>query len=59
MLMDITERLNELKKLIVKYQDSYYKTGKSEVSDSEYDRLFDELLNRKGTSRINNCRFSK
>ena len=45
MLMDITERLNELKKLIVKYQDSYYKTGKSEVSDSEYDRLFDELLN--------------
>ena len=43
--MDTKQRLQQLKTLISNYQNSYYKTGKSEVTDLEYDRLFDELLN--------------
>lgn len=42
--MDTKQRLQQLKTLISTYQNSYYKTGKSEVTDLEYDRLFDELL---------------
>ena len=35
-------RINELVGLIKKYQDSYY-NGESEISDSEFDSLWDEL----------------
>lgn len=35
-------RVDELAKLIKKYQDSYY-NGEGEISDAEFDRLWDEL----------------
>jgi len=38
------ERINELKRLIIKYDTLYYEQGISEVSDAEYDRLYDEYL---------------
>lgn len=40
---DIQERALQLRTLLLRYQHSYYVTGKAEVSDLEYDRLFDEL----------------
>lgn len=42
--MDLFEasRVQELEQLIVRYQDSYY-NGESEVSDAEFDLLWDEL----------------
>lgn len=36
------ERIQELSRLIKKYQDSYY-NGEGEISDSEFDALWDEL----------------
>ena len=36
------ERISELEKLIVKYQTSYY-NGEGEISDAEFDALWDEL----------------
>jgi len=36
------ERINELEKLILKYQASYY-DGEAEISDEEFDLLWDEL----------------
>lgn len=30
--------------MLLQYQSSYYQTGRSQVSDLEYDRLFDELV---------------
>ncbi|ERJ91950.1 NAD-dependent DNA ligase LigA [Treponema lecithinolyticum] len=36
------DRTAELKKLIVRYQKSYY-TGEAEISDAEFDALWDEL----------------
>lgn len=36
------KRIKELENLILKYQDSYY-NGESEISDAEFDRLWDEL----------------
>ena len=36
------ERIAELEKLIVKYQTSYY-NGEGEISDAEFDALWDEL----------------
>ena len=43
-LFDIDEsaRISELATLIKKYQDSYY-NGEGEISDAEFDRLWDEL----------------
>ncbi len=35
-------RIEELSKLIKKYQDSYY-NGEGEISDAEFDKLWDEL----------------
>jgi len=36
------KRIKELETLIVKYQDSYY-NGEAEISDAEFDKLWDEL----------------
>jgi len=38
------KRIKELEKLILKYQASYY-DGESEISDAEFDLLWDELKN--------------
>ena len=35
-------RIDELADLIKKYQNSYY-NGEAEISDAEFDRLWDEL----------------
>ena len=35
-------RIQELEKLIAKYQHSYY-TNEAEISDEEFDKLWDEL----------------
>ncbi|MFW5450420.1 MAG: NAD-dependent DNA ligase LigA [Methylophagaceae bacterium] len=40
---NITQRASELKKLIDNYSYLYYSIDNPEVSDSEYDRLFNEL----------------
>ncbi|MBP5284473.1 MAG: DNA ligase (NAD(+)) LigA, partial [Treponema sp.] len=42
--MDLFEsaRISELEELIKKYQDSYY-NGEGEISDAEFDKLWDEL----------------
>lgn len=37
-------RVNKLKQLIAKYDKQYYEEGVSEVSDAEYDRLYEEYL---------------
>lgn len=39
---DGKKRIAELERLIKRYQDSYY-NGEAEVSDAEFDRLWDEL----------------
>lgn len=38
------KRIQELKTLIAKYDKQYYEEGVSEISDAEYDRLYDEYL---------------
>ena len=38
------ERAYELIELIKKYDKQYYEDGVSEISDAEYDRLYDEYL---------------
>ena len=45
-LFDIEEssRINELVSLIKRYQTSYY-NGEGEISDAEFDALWDELKN--------------
>ncbi len=40
--IDETKRISELATLIKKYQDSYY-NGEGEISDAEFDKLWDEL----------------
>lgn len=40
--LDKEARISELSKLIKKYQDSYY-NGEAEISDAEFDKLWDEL----------------
>ncbi|MCR4823640.1 MAG: NAD-dependent DNA ligase LigA [Treponema sp.] len=40
--IDQSARISELATLIKKYQDSYY-NGEGEISDAEFDRLWDEL----------------
>lgn len=41
--MDKVKRIKELTKQLNKYRDSYYNNSTSEISDKEYDDLFDEL----------------
>lgn len=41
-------RINELVMLINYYRDMYYNEAKSEISDFEYDNLYDELLKLEG-----------
>lgn len=38
------KRIRELKELISKYDKQYYELGVSDISDAEYDRLYDEYL---------------
>lgn len=38
------KRIHELKKLIIKYDKQYYEDGVSEISDAEYDRLYEEYM---------------
>ena len=40
--LDKAKRIGELSKLVKKYQDSYY-NGEAEISDFEFDKLWDEL----------------
>lgn len=42
--MDIKEEIKELTDKLIIYQDTYYKKGVSLVSDQEYDRLTDRLI---------------
>lgn len=37
-------RINQLKQLIAKYDKQYYEDGVSDISDAEYDRLYEEYL---------------
>jgi len=39
-------RIKELIQLLIHYRNEYYNNANSEVSDLEYDRLFDELKER-------------
>ena len=43
MRLDKVKRIKELIKQLNQYRDSYYNNSISEVSDKEYDNLFDEL----------------
>lgn len=38
------ERVQEIKNLIAKYDRQYYELGQSDISDAEYDRLYEEYL---------------
>ena len=38
------KRIQELKQLIAKYDKQYYEEGISDISDAQYDRLYDEYL---------------
>lgn len=42
-LMDKVKRIKELVEQLNEYRDAYYNEARSDVSDAEYDRLFDEL----------------
>ena len=44
-------RIKELETLIQKYQSSYY-NGEAEISDAEFDKLWDELKELSPTSKI-------
>lgn len=41
------DRINELTMLLNYYRDQYYNYAKSEISDYEYDNLYDELKSLK------------
>ncbi len=43
--MDKIKRIKELTQQLNQYRDSYYNNSESEISDHEYDNLFDELKN--------------
>ena len=43
MRLDKIKRIKELTKQLNQYRDSYYNNSTSEISDKEYDDLFDEL----------------
>ncbi len=42
--MNVEERINELRKLLEKYNYEYYVLDNSSVSDAEFDRLMQELI---------------
>ena len=42
--MDTKRRMEELSRKLLEYQDLYYVKNRPAVSDAEYDRMFDELL---------------
>lgn len=42
-MSEIQKRITQLRKLLKKYNDLYYKEGISEISDFEYDQLLKEL----------------
>lgn len=42
--MNVKEEIQSLTQKLISYQDTYYKEGLSLVSDSEYDRLTDRLM---------------
>ena len=42
-MSEIQKRINQLRKLLKKYNDLYYREGISEISDFEYDKLLKEL----------------
>ena len=42
--MDIKEKINKLSKEVLKHQYFYYVKSMPEISDKEYDKLFDELM---------------
>ena len=42
--MNIKQRMEEIEKLLNKYNYEYYVLDKPSVEDSEYDRLMQELL---------------
>ena len=49
--LDKSTRISELVTLIQKYQDSYY-NGEAEISDAEFDKLWDELKALDGENPI-------
>lgn len=55
-LMDKVKRIKELVEQLNEYRDAYYNEARSDVSDAEYDRLFDvlsELENETGVVYTN------
>ncbi len=42
--MDVENRIRELSALLLRHQYLYYVKAQPEISDAEYDRLFDELV---------------
>lgn len=50
--MSNVNRMKELVKTLNQYRDSYYNKQKSEVSDYEYDQLFDELKRLEETTGV-------
>lgn len=46
------QRIKELTKQLNQYRDSYYNNSVSEISDQEYDNLFDELKNLEEETNI-------
>jgi len=42
--MDVKEKINKLSKEVLKHQYLYYVKSMPEISDKEYDKLFDELM---------------
>lgn len=54
--MDKVKRIKELVEQLNEYRDAYYNEARSDVSDAEYDRLFDvlsELENETGVVYTN------
>ena len=49
-------RIDELATLIRKYQDSYY-NGEGEISDAEFDKLWDELKSSESCLTACRCGF--
>lgn len=45
MATDVSQRAQELRDLLLEYQKAYYVDGRPLVSDLEYDRLFEKLVN--------------
>lgn len=42
--MDVKKRINELSEILLDHQYSYYVLSRPNISDREYDRLYDELV---------------